>query len=483
MSFLNLLQRVQSCNENHLLLGADCEEDSPLLKYYTSYLSGEMEEIEGEKLTTNKGHEVVFVFELLPSDMKWASSMSGELNNCASYFSLFANVSQETKSVINGSIGGESDTWQPWKYSERLSVAKKVEDFKKTLKDPEGKQRSNVTKFIAKNKSRQEFVPPLGRFVDKIKAEPLHNTNNAWQHWFMLILTLAVHCTDDRILKSITNFSYLPRSTALFQFIECIEKTVKCRRLTKSFRRWFNEKRKNGGQFSYRFTGLESKKFCWNFTAPIKLLLGIPTLSKGSNLKLHTLAFIGIKLRDAVAIYTRVKTSMEDIILLDQLCKSYFTAVSLLLKTPNPTIWTIGYAIPLHAKQLFDTLGYGLGLNSMQGREAKHIKLKQYLQNTCSSRKHQQWWTVMRHEYVSLIWLRQKDPCSIVYSGGKDKESDSYIPIRVSKKKDNYCYCGEAKGNPDDDKCHICSSNIMKLVEKSVKEGKVDPGIVSYVNN
>jgi len=35
--------------------------------------------------------------ELIPSDMKWASSLSGELNNAATYFSPFANVSQGNK--------------------------------------------------------------------------------------------------------------------------------------------------------------------------------------------------------------------------------------------------------------------------------------------------------------------------------------------------------------------------------------------------
>lgn len=482
MSFLNLLQRVQSCNENHLLLGADCEEDCPLLKQYTKFLVGEMEAIEGKKLKTNKGNEVVFIFELVPSDMKWVSSMSGELNNCATYFSPFANVSQETKKVVNGSIGGASATWQLWKYSDRLDVAAKVETYKKTLKDPEGKQRSHVTKYIAKNKSRQEFVPPLGRYVDKIKAEPLHNTNNAWQHWFMILLTLATHCTDDKLIKSATKLDHLPRLSPLIKFIECIKNVVKCGRLCKRYRRWFNEERKSGTQFSYRFTGLESKRFCWNFTAPIKILLDMPGVSKGSYLKLHTLSFLGLKLRDAIAIYTRVKISNENLLELDHLCRSYFTAVALLLKCPNPTIWTIGYAIPFHAKQLFNTLGYGLGLNSMQGREAKHIKLKQYLANTCSSRKHQQWWTVFRHEYVSLIWLREKDPCSVVYAGGKEKKSDSYIPLRVSEKQIKYCYCGEAKANPNDEKCQICSSDIMKLVEKSVEGLKVDTALVSYVN-
>ena len=42
-----------------------------------------------------------------------------------------------------------------------------------------GKQRSRITKFIAKNKLRQEFVPLLRKYVDLLKAKPLHNTSFA----------------------------------------------------------------------------------------------------------------------------------------------------------------------------------------------------------------------------------------------------------------------------------------------------------------
>ena len=88
--------------------------------------------------------------------------------------------------TIGGSIGGPEATWQPWSYQKRLETAKKVEKFKARLRDPEGKQRSEITKFIAKEKSRQEFAPPLGKYVDCVKAEPLHNTNNCWQQWFLI---------------------------------------------------------------------------------------------------------------------------------------------------------------------------------------------------------------------------------------------------------------------------------------------------------
>ena len=39
---------------------------------------------------------------------------------------------------------------------------------------------------------------------------------------------------------------------------------------------------------------------------------------------------------------------------------------------------------PYHTSQSKEMLGYGLGLNSMQGREAKHVKLARYVQNTCN---------------------------------------------------------------------------------------------------
>lgn len=79
VSILNLLTRVQSCSDNHLLMGANCAEDIPLMKEYTKHLKGEMEEKKGKKMTTEQGHQIEFMFQLIPGDMKWVSSMSGEL--------------------------------------------------------------------------------------------------------------------------------------------------------------------------------------------------------------------------------------------------------------------------------------------------------------------------------------------------------------------------------------------------------------------
>ena len=109
VSFLNLLNRVQSCEDNNLLLGVNCEEDHPLMKSYSNHLREKTEQIEEKTLTTEIVEQVVFKFELIPSDMKWMSSHLRELNNCANYFPPFANVSNTQGS--HGFIGGPKATW------------------------------------------------------------------------------------------------------------------------------------------------------------------------------------------------------------------------------------------------------------------------------------------------------------------------------------------------------------------------------------
>ena len=483
VSFLNLLQRVQSCNDNHLILGANCEEDHALMKSYTNHLTEEMEEVEGKQLTTERGKQVVFKFELIPSDMKWMSSHSGELNNCATYFSPFANVNQTSKRTIGGTIGGLEATWQPWDYTKRLVMAERVVKLKSKLRDPMGKQRNEVTKFIAQNKSRQEFVPPLGKYVDLLKAEPLHNTNNAWQSWFLTALAIVMHYTHQNHLKAATAVSDLPDSSPLLTFLKCLKDTLKCGRLYKAFLRWFSEKRKKGISFSYRFTGLESKYFCWQFATLIQELLKIPTLSKGHVLKLHTLSFIGVKLRDAVSIYSRVEISIEQVENLKVLCQQFFNANSLLLTDVTPTVWTVGVAIPYHTSKLYQKLGYGLGLNSMQGREAKHVKLAKYVENTCNARKSLRWWTVFRHEFVSMVWLREKDPYSIAYRCEKRNISDSYIPKRVRDCDDTFCHCGLSKKTAGHQGCEICTSDLMKAIKQTVASGKIKPELSQFYQN
>ena len=392
-------------------------------------------------------------------------------------------MNQTDKITIGGSICGPKANWQPWNYSKWIRVAEKVAKFKATPKDTDGKQRPEVTKLITEEKSRQEFVPPLGKYVDLAKAEPLHKTNNAWQHWFLALLTVAMQYSDNTKMKPASVVSDLPNSLPLVAFLKCIRETVKCARLCNSINRWFSENSKKGISLSYRFTVLESKRFSWNFAHFIEILLQINKLSSGSVLKVHTLAFIAVQIRDANANYSRVDVSNQQVEDLKGLGQKYFTANPLLLDGANPTLWTVGYAIPYHTSQLFKTLGFGfgLGLNSMQRQEAKQVKLAKYVENTCNVKNSMSLWIVLRHEFVCLIWLWEMDPYSVIYYQEKEKDCDSYVPKRVKDHGDRFCYYGLLNLNVTDEDCMVCTDNVMKLVKQSVFTGKVNNELKQFL--
>ena len=103
-SLINAAQHIQSENDNFIICGANCSESHIGMQRYAKKLVSEISYIEKHSYTV-AGYLVKFSVELIPSDMKWLSFMSGELNNAAYYFSPFGNVNEENKSTTNGSLG------------------------------------------------------------------------------------------------------------------------------------------------------------------------------------------------------------------------------------------------------------------------------------------------------------------------------------------------------------------------------------------
>lgn len=85
--------RVASPIDNFLLFGASCKEDHPVVKQFTQQLASKIEKIEKK---TYRVSDKQVTFELIPSDIKFLAFLNGELNNAATYFSSFANVSYNT---------------------------------------------------------------------------------------------------------------------------------------------------------------------------------------------------------------------------------------------------------------------------------------------------------------------------------------------------------------------------------------------------
>ena len=81
--------------------------------------------------------------------------------------------------------------------------------------------------------------------------------------------SVVMQYTNQSHLKAATTVSDFPDSSPLLAVLKCLKDKVKCGRLHKAFLWWFSEKQKKGFTFSYGFTRLESKYFCWHFASLI----------------------------------------------------------------------------------------------------------------------------------------------------------------------------------------------------------------------
>jgi len=322
--------------------------------------------------------------------------------------------------------------------------------------------------YIREQKSRQEFKPVINELVDCAYSEPLHNANNACQQMHSYLLEEAI--SRSRLPNgSIPDISKLPDNTPLKEFLLTLKNKCKATRLYKKIVRWLNDGRKR--KFEYRFTGKETKCFCHKFMYLIDSLTrehDIPS----EKLKLTAISFATLHLRDAISRFNRISVDEETISELENHCTLYFNTCSLLLKTVSPSTWTIGYAVPFHTKYLFNQFGLGLGINTMQGREAKHVILASFAKHATHSLR---WSLVMRHEYISTIWLRKADPYNFSYRKSKDK----YVPEEITQ--DEFCYCGFHKDS-DADKCVYCSSSLYNEVLKTAEQGKLTNDICNLLS-
>ena len=422
---------ITSEKENFLLAGANCSENHIVMQRFAGRLVHEFQSIEKQTFLV-RNYTVQFSLKLFPSDMKFLASYSGELSNAAYYFSSFSDVNDGNKHITNGSLGPKPEnTWHPWVFSERLEVAAAVNELKGKLSKTslaESTKRTKVLNFIRGKNSRQKHEPLIGPFVDVGYAEPLHNANNAWQFIHNTILSMSLD--RSKIPSSCKDIADVPENSCFARYLCALKTEVRAGRLLKKVKKWFNSGRK--GSFDYRFTGKETEKLCHKFMYLVAALE-----SEGDSpeiqMRLCAIAHCALELRGAVSLFSRVNIQERDLIELEDHCLRFFNAVSTMLQTVSPTVWTIGYAVPYHTRILFNKYKLGLGVNSMQGREAKHVRLQQYTKHASLASR---WEVVLKHDFVSNIWLRRADPRHFGYT----KCTDQYIPACISS--DSFCFVG-----------------------------------------
>ena len=157
--------------------------------------------------------------------------------------------------------------------------------------------------------------------------------------------------TNQSHLKAATTFSDLPDSSPLLVVLKCLKDNVKCGRLHKAFLRWFSEKQKKVMIFSYGFTELESKYFCWHFVTLIQELLKINSLSKKSVWN-FTLWHCCSQIQRCSSYLLKSRGVHWYIGKAKDLMPTLFNANCLLLNGVTSTVRTVGHAIPYHTRKL-----------------------------------------------------------------------------------------------------------------------------------
>ena len=472
VGFLNLGKGILSSNENYLLFGANCSENCLPVQRFIKQLMVEIVEIEKKAFPIYVNEttvDVKFKIAELPNDMKMMAFLAGELSNSAKFFSSFGNVSTENCNAIDGTFGKEKNNkWKPWEYGQRVVVAKAVTNVKKKIEKQNSTpatKRSKVTAFIAQKCSRQEFVPLLGDVIDRAHAEPLHLKNNACAlaHRYVLHEVVA----NSNLPHSVSSFSQVPPNSPFGKYIMTMRTRCHLSRLAKQIIRWFDDTKAEGKEFDYRFTGKDSRLFLHNFMILISCLENDVKKGTRQEIILHILAYICLCLRDCVSIFTRIDISNNQVTQIKQLCTDYFRAHCLFLHV-NPTVWTLGNVIPTHIEDMKAKYGMGLGLNSMEGREAKHVFIAKYSTNTLYQCR---WQQIFRHEYVSLVWLRERG-----YNISKQLSSKlTYIPKAVFDDH-TLCYCGFEKVASATE-CRFCSHPLRKKIKSSISKGRINLGV------
>ena len=111
VSFLNRGKHVLSSNENFMIFGANCSEDSVVVRRYVSYLFKEISVMEKQSYSIGN-REIRFKFSEFPNYLKMLAFLAGELTVSAKFFSTFANVSTGDYDDPKGTFGkGNQHKW------------------------------------------------------------------------------------------------------------------------------------------------------------------------------------------------------------------------------------------------------------------------------------------------------------------------------------------------------------------------------------
>ena len=235
---------------------------------------------------------------------------------------------------------------------------------------------------------------------------------------FINLLKLSL--SQLKIFPNIKTYSELQETLLFVKFVEFVRRPMTLKYLSGKIKSWFTETKREK-DFDFRFRGKESLKYCQNFPALIKLIAD--EVSNHDILKkLHEVYFNSVELRAAISLSARIENiDANDLLCLKEHSGNVYKACALTQPRVPPSIWTKGVAVPFYANKTYQEYGFGLGCNTMEGREQKHQCISKYSENSTFQNKCDY---IFMHEFMQLIHLRQN---------GHDKKGTTKLSPKKSQ--------------------------------------------------
>ena len=204
--------------------------------------------------------------------------------------------------------------------------------------------------------------------IFRLRLEPLHLEINNWQHVLSLIYLGSVRRGKYQDFNNVLKTQKKNGGCGL-KFVAKLIDEQYCKenqRMTK---------------LEVRLIGAQAISFA-QYSNRLVDSIAHDQGSGSEDIKYKALSLICQKLRDIGGLMNKVIVKENYPMDLEGLCKAYFNLFSLFFpKQCQSTVWTLGYAVPYHAKKLFENYKVGYGVFSMQGKESLHSSLKQQLRN------------------------------------------------------------------------------------------------------
>ena len=161
-------------------------------------------------------------------------------------------------------------------------------------------------------------------------------------------------------------------------------------------------------------------------------------------------------LRKLVSYSIRIEEiSLEDVDEMKQVAWKLFVSYAMYDLSVTPSLWVFSNVAPIHCEQLLTSVGYGLGINTVEGREQTHQMIHKYSAN---STYQDRWASIFRHEHIQLVYLRENGFDVSKYQ----KRGATYLP----KIEEGYCSCSLKKVSGN---CDLCNDLVMQSIVSEIE--------------